>query len=437
MRIEHLAVLIVLVVGANALLLAALALPHVAARRLGQLLPNGAGVGGHGTAGEPSLAPSELYDGASVQPSFYERVVRVVSYSFIGAALLVVTLTGLADQPLTYVVLALGAFIIVLGQDVLPLAILGRWRYPLEAVIAIVFVSLLVVLTGGYQSPFFFGYLLLLAGASLWAEGVVPFILALAASAAYLTAVALAPTAPPIGQAELGIIGFNLVALALVSYVAAVIGREQRRARDAALRLSRFDALTGLHTRGYFDTAIEREIVRAQRTERPFSLLMLDADGLKRVNDTFGHEAGDRLLRAFGEAIRGRIRASDFAARYGGDEFVIVLPDTDLAGAKRVGENLRLDISRLGLQATGDRLVSSASVGLVAYPLDGRTGTELMRRADLALFEAKRQGGNRVVHFVHPDADQNGDDDQPPAPWTRPRAPRDNPPAPWENARGS
>jgi diguanylate cyclase len=425
-RIEHLAVLIALIVGANVLLLAALALPRMAARRLGQLATNGAAAGGHGPAGEPSLAPAELYDGAIVPSSLYERVVRVVSYSFIGAALLVVTLTGLADEPLTYVVLALGAFIIVLAQDVLPLAILGRWRYPLEAVIAIIFVSLLVVLTGGHQSPFFFGYLLLLAGASAWAEGFVPFILALLASAAYLLAVALAPTAVPIGQAELGIVGFNLVALALVSYVAAVVGREQRRAREAALRLSRFDALTGLHTRGYFDAAIEREIVRAQRTGRPFSLLMLDADRLKPINDQFGHEAGDRLLRGIAESIKGGIRASDFAARYGGDEFVIVLPDTDLPGARRVGEKLRFDISRLGLQHNADRLDTSVSIGLVTYPLDGRTSAELMRRADLALFEAKRRGRNQIVHFVHPD-EEGPLEDQPRAPWENQRAPWDQP----------
>ncbi len=408
--------------GANLLLFAALALPRLAARRNGLLLPNGAGTGQPPTGANGPLRLSELYEGTVLSPWFYERVVRVVSYSFIGSALFVVTITGLAEQPLTYVVLAMGAFLIVIGQDILPLSVLGRLRYPVEAVAAIVFVSLLIVLSGGYQSPFFFGYLLLLAGASLWAEGIVPFSLALLSSAAYLVAVAIAPGVPPIGQPELGVVGFNLIALALVSYVAAVIGREQRRARESALRLSRFDALTGLHTRGYFDAAIEREIVRAQRTGRPFSLLMLDIDGLKAANDRYGHEAGDRLLRAAADAIRGGVRASDFAARFGGDEFVVVLPDTDLQGAKRVGEKLRYDIARLALRENGDMLQTSVSIGLVSFPDDGRTSAELMRRVDLAMFEAKRRGKNQLVHFLRQEDQARGPrpDEQPPAPWEQP-----------------
>jgi diguanylate cyclase (GGDEF)-like protein len=452
-RIDQLAVLLGLVVLANLVLLAALVLPGLAARRAAQTAANGTAGAGQPAGNDAAalaagrLPVGELQDGLPIPTTLYERIVRVVSYLFIGAALIVVTLSDTAEQPLAYVVLALGAFLIVLGQYILPVSLLGRWRYPVEAVAVIAFVSLLILLTGGHQSPFFIGYLLLLAGASLWAMGAAPFMLAILASGAYLVAINLSPLAPAIGQEALGGIAFNLVALALVSYVAAVIGREQRNVRAAALRISRLAVLTGLHNRAYLEAAIEREVLRSARSNRPFSLLMIDLDDFKAVNDRFGHESGDRLLRATAEAIRNGIRATDVAARFGGDEFVVILPDTDLAGALRVGEKLRYDVARLALRQNGDLLRSSASLGLVSYPEDGRSSGELMRRVDMAMYEAKRRGRNQLVRFARQDDSEAARQAQPDGgdvqaarattiPIARPaEAHGAPPPAPWETRR--
>ena len=117
----------------------------------------------------------------------------------------------------------------------------------------------------------------------------------------------------------------------------AAIGREQRRAREEALRLSRSDSLTGLPNRAHFQSVIEQEILRASRTGRPFGLLMIDLDGLKAANDRFGHASGDRLIQAVADVLRGDTRATDLAARYAGDEFVLLLPETGLAGAPAGG----------------------------------------------------------------------------------------------------
>ena len=332
----------------------------------------------------------------------YERVVRVVSFVFILSALIVVTVAdGALEQPLLYVLLASGALVIVLTQDVLPMDLLGRWRFALEAIAVIAFVTLLIALTGGVHSPFFFGYLLLLAGAALWAQGLAPLVLALLSTAAYIAAVVLtAGQLPADGWAR---VTFNIVALGLVSYVAAVIGREQRRASEAALALSRFDALTGLYNRRHFEPALEQEILRAGRSGRPFSLLLFDLDALKSVNDRFGHEAGDRLLRSIGEIIGQGIRGSDQAARLGGDEFVVILPETDLGGALRVAEKLRRDIGQLSLPHDGQPVHTSVSVGVVSFPDDGVTARELMRRVDRAMYEAKRRGKDQIVHYPPPD----------------------------------
>jgi diguanylate cyclase (GGDEF)-like protein len=358
----------------------------------------------------------------------FTRVARVVSYLFIGSALIVVTVTSEpARQPLLYLVLATGALLIVAGQDLLPMSLLGRWRPAVEAGAVLGFLTLLLILTGGHASPFFLGYVLLLAGTSLWAQGVGPYVLAVAAIGTYAVGVLLAPDGLP--QAAWGQVGFNIVALALTSYVASVIGREQRRAHDAALRLSRFDPLTELHSRSYFAVALEQEILRSARSGRAFSLLMLDLDGLKPVNDRFGHESGDRLLRGVADVIRGAIRVTDVAARYGGDEFIVILPETDSDGALRVAEKLRRDIAQLALPENGQMIQSTVSIGLVSHPADGRSGAELLRRADAAMYEAKRRGRDRTVRYQH-----LGDKrpvamgaarrtEAPPAPWELPVAP--------------
>jgi hypothetical protein len=120
----------------------------------------------------------------------FSRVARVVSILFIASALIVVTVAGEpARQSLLYVVLAMGALLVVLGQDLLPMHLLGRWRAAVEAGAVLGFLTLLVMLTGGYSSPFFFGYIILLAGTSLWAHGIGPYVLAAAALATYVLGV--------------------------------------------------------------------------------------------------------------------------------------------------------------------------------------------------------------------------------------------------------
>jgi diguanylate cyclase (GGDEF)-like protein len=393
-RIDQLALLFALVIMANIVVLVALEVPSL--RRLRRSAidaspmtdPNSSSPIALGEAGATPMAEG-----------LYQRVVRVVSFLFIGSVMVIETVAG-GQHIGVYVVCAIGLFMIVLLQDVLPAGRLGRWRLPLEAAAAVVFLTLLMLLTGGQESAYFFGYILLLGAGSLWASGVGPVVLALVTSVAYLVAVLIASGDALDSPEVIGRVAFNLVALALVTYIASVIGREQRRAREEALRLSRFDAMTALHSRSYYESSVEQEILRASRTGRGFALVMIDLDGLKAANDRFGHDSGDRLLKAVAEVMRGDIRATDVAARYGGDEFVLMLPETDLSGALRVADKVRVDISRLALPHNGALIRTSASIGVVTFPEDGRTSVELMRRADLAMYEAKRRGRDQVVRYA-------------------------------------
>ena len=334
----------------------------------------------------------------------YERVVRVVAYLFIAAALAVVTVTQSWQQPLIYLLAAAGVVLVVVGQDMLPAAVLGPRRLTVEALTMIVFVSILVVLTGGYKSPFFVGYLLVVGSASLWGSPRTPLVLAIAASLGYVLAVLARPLVygDPLPADAVASVAFILVAIGLVAYVAAVISGEQRQSSEAALSLSRYDALTGLYSRSSFERALDQEVLRAGRSGRGFSLLLLDLDALKPVNDRYGHDAGDRLLKAIGDVMRGGVRATDLAARLGGDEFVVILPETDLAGALLVAEKLRHDIGRLTLPTNGIMVSSSVSIGVVGFPDDGRVAAELLRRADQAMYQAKRQGKDQTFAYRRP-----------------------------------
>src|SRR4029077_20669431 len=124
-----------------------------------------------------------------------------------------------------------------------------------------------------------------------------------------------------LGPTAVALVAVNLTALILLAFVAIVIGREQRRARDGAIRLSTVDSLTGLFNRTFFFAAIDREIARSARSGRGFCPLLIDLDALKTINDRLGHYYGDRVQRGVGEVITPGVRQIDTAARYGGDEF--------------------------------------------------------------------------------------------------------------------
>ena len=157
------------------------------------------------------------------------------------------------------------------------------------------------------------------------------------------------------------------------------------------------DALTGLHNRRFLMDRLTQEMQRADRHEEALAFAMIDLDGFKPINDQFGHIIGDKVLRAVGSAIARCIRVSDVAARYGGDEFAIILPQTPAEGAMRVCERILRTIGELKLQdGDGVAVKVTASMGLSYYPADDiETPEQLVHSADGALYGAKRQGKNR------------------------------------------
>ena len=273
--------------------------------------------------------------GDGVPQRTYDRVVRIVAWIYLLCVFAIVVITGLwpETEASILVLLALAAVFIVIVHDLLPAGALGSAKFVIEGSVGITFASLLVLLTGQEASPFFFTFPLIVAGAALVVTPTITVALALAATVAYLAAVLLPVDAAGLTLEAIATVAINLAALYLLTYVAMVIAREQRRSREAAIRLSAVDALTGLFNRSFLFAAVEREIARSGRSGRGFCLLMMDLDDLKPVNDRYGHHTGDALLRSVGGEIRDGVRRIDTPARYGGDEFVVLCPETDSTGA--------------------------------------------------------------------------------------------------------
>lgn len=166
----------------------------------------------------------------------------------------------------------------------------------------------------------------------------------------------------------------------------------------ASMEMAVTDALTGLYNRRYLETQLSQLIEQSVDRGRLLSLLTLDIDFFKSVNDTYGHDAGDRVLQEVAGRIRGSVRSADLACRTGGEEFVVVLPGADLATAERVGERIRKAIAaKPFLLGPGTHLTVTASLGVSSLVTAGDAVEDLLKRADQALYRAKREGRNRVV----------------------------------------
>jgi diguanylate cyclase (GGDEF)-like protein len=170
------------------------------------------------------------------------------------------------------------------------------------------------------------------------------------------------------------------------------------RLRETLRGQSIRDPLTGLFNRRYMEETLDRELRRSERESRPLALILLDIDRFKHFNDTFGHEAGDTILASLGSLLRSASRAGDVACRYGGEEFVLILPAASLADAQRRAEEIREAIRGLRV-ALGSRPLEAirCSMGVAAFPEHGAGGSALIRAADAALYRAKREGRDQVV----------------------------------------
>ena len=187
--------------------------------------------------------------------------------------------------------------------------------------------------------------------------------------------------------------------LALGGIIMAAVAQRAKRLR----LMVGVDHLTGLSQRAPFVERIDEELARARRRGAPLSVAILDLDGFKAFNDTFGHPVGDRALQAVATRLRSSVRKSDLVARFGGEEFVVAFPETAVDQARQRVEHIRAELARVSIQVgRGEQRQVTVSAGLGSWPADGETFDAVLTTADARLYEAKRSGKNRVVSPDNP-----------------------------------
>jgi diguanylate cyclase (GGDEF)-like protein len=274
-----------------------------------------------------------------------------------------------------------------------------RWKIALETTGMIAFITWVLWYTKGLASPLLNAYLLPVITSALTLGKVFTLLAVGLIAACYLL---LGGGVSPGALLTLPFIAAFFAQLApvlLVAYITTMFSADIRYGLARAKLLSETDDLTGLLNLRGFVLAANRLFAQAVRHGRATSVLMIDADNLKTVNDSYGHAAGNELLKGLAQGIQAELRFTDVAARYGGDEFIVLLPDTPAKGALEVAERIRQGIAGTPLHTEGHSIVISVSIGIACYPEDGGTLDSLAAHADGALYTAKQDGRNRIVKF--------------------------------------
>jgi diguanylate cyclase (GGDEF)-like protein len=274
-----------------------------------------------------------------------------------------------------------------------------RWKIALETLGMVLFISTVLWYTDGLASPLLNAYLLPVITSALTLGRATTLGGVALIGACYLFLGGIGEPQDILTLPFLGAFAAELAPVLLVAYITTMFSADIRYGLARAKILSETDDLTGLFNIRGFALAANRLFAQAARHGRPTSVLMIDSDNLKTVNDTHGHDAGNRLLRHLAQAIQAELRFTDVSARYGGDEFIVLLPDTPAKGAMEVAERIRNRVANSPLDYEGNRLLISVSIGIASFPEDGATLDALASHADRALYSAKQDGRNRTVKF--------------------------------------
>jgi diguanylate cyclase (GGDEF)-like protein len=343
----------------------------------------------------PAASPQHgaLADGRDAQ-----QTLRVVWWLTITIVLIGVGISGsfLADQSQIFLLGGAAVVTVLIFHELLGPSQRGRLVPLAEIFVAVMLIAGLLALTGFASSPFTMLFALVPVAAALAYGPRAGLTAAALGTAAFATVLFIDPQFGDYKPADALRLSIGLVATWLLAFVAVAYAGHQRRAMARAIEQARTDPLTGLFNRAQLYVTLEQEVSRTRRSDRGFCVLMIDVDGLKAVNDSGGHLRGDEVLRALGAVIRTSIRTADSAYRYGGDEFVVLLPETEIVGAFVVAEKIRGGAEEVGMAMTGSEPVTSVSIGLVSHPEDGLSAEELMSAADRAMYQAKRLGKNQI-----------------------------------------
>lgn len=281
----------------------------------------------------------------------------------------------------------------------------SRWKLSIETLAMIVFITWVVWHSGKLDSPLISLYLLPIIASAL-ALGKIATLLEMGLVTAcymFLTTVGLNES---IFSLSYGVkLTARFAPVLLVAYITTMLSADIHYALNKVKLISETDPLTGLYNLRAFNIILQRAFSQAVRYSRPLGIVMIDADNLKGINDSYGHEAGNRLLKQIVSSIQTQLRSTDVLARFGGDEFVVLLPETGARGAHEVAERIRCSVENTGLQVRGNIIPTTVSLGVASYPDDGVDLELLLDKADKAMYRSKQEGRNRATSFSNVDGD--------------------------------
>ncbi len=275
----------------------------------------------------------------------------------------------------------------------------SRWKIAIETFVMLVFITWALWFTGKLASPLVNAYLLVIITSSLTLGKFTTMLEMALIAACFVLLGDNSPAGNMLSLAYIGGLVAQLAPMLLVAYVTTMFSADIRFGLNKARLMSETDELTGIFNMRGFTLMAGRLFAQAVRYSRPASLLMMDSDNLKAVNDQHGHEAGNRMLRLVAKCIQTELRHTDVLARYGGDEFVALLPETPPERAREVAERILKAVATTPIDFDGKRIETSLSIGLACFPDDGRSIDAIQARADRAMYKAKDLGRNRVEQF--------------------------------------
>jgi diguanylate cyclase (GGDEF)-like protein len=276
----------------------------------------------------------------------------------------------------------------------------SRWKIATESFVMLLFITWVLWFTGKLASPLLNAYLLVIITSALTLGKLTTMFEMALIAACFVLLGDRAPSGSLLSLAYIGGLVAQFAPMLLVAYITTMFSADIRFGLSRARLLSETDDLTGLYNIRGFTIVVGRLFDQAVRYNRPASILMIDSDNLKAVNDLHGHEAGNRLLKLVAKCIETELRHTDVLARYGGDEFVALLPEASSARALEVAQRIINAVATTPLEFDGKRIETSVSIGLASYPDDGRSIDAIQGRADRAMCAAKEQGRNQVVKFT-------------------------------------
>ena len=273
----------------------------------------------------------------------------------------------------------------------------SRWKLAIGTWVMIVFITWIIYNTGRLESPLTNLYLLTIITSAL-TLGKLVTLLEMALIAACYIFVGYATTNDSLfWVTNAGDFMTQLAPMLLVAYITTMLSADIRTALSRMKIISETDELTGIYNVRAFTSLADRTHKQSIRYGHVYSIIMIDSDSLKSVNDTYGHEAGNRLLKLTVTCVQRGLRETDVFARYGGDEFVLLLPQTKADGAFEVAERIRKTIASMPLDTHGKDVATTVSIGIASFPVNGTELAVIINRADQALYSSKKRGRNRCT----------------------------------------